>query len=92
MLCRDSLSQREAISIATHSDGFTWSEAITNIIFAILLVIAATFGDLFESLLKRACNVKDSGAFLPGHGGFLDRFDSLLFAIPTIYALIRCLY
>jgi phosphatidate cytidylyltransferase len=47
---------------------------------ALATVILATFGDLVESLIKRTLNVKDSSAALPGHGGFLDRFDSLLFA------------
>ena len=50
----------------------------------VFIVILATFGDLTESLMKRTLDVKDSGKALPGHGGFLDRFDSMLFAI---YAL-----
>jgi phosphatidate cytidylyltransferase len=46
-------------------------------------------GDLCESLLKRAFDKKDSGSWLPGHGGFLDRFDSVVFSLPIMYAWIR---
>ncbi|MDR2473081.1 MAG: phosphatidate cytidylyltransferase [Tannerella sp.] len=59
------------------------------IIFAIITVIAATFGDLFESLVKRTFHAKDSGNILPGHGGFLDRFDSVILAAPTVYVLFE---
>ncbi len=54
---------------------------------AMLLNVVAQLGDFFESALKRAKNVKDSGSILPGHGGILDRIDSILFLIPTYAAL-----
>ncbi len=55
------------------------------IIIALITVIFGTVGDFFESKLKREIGIKDSGSILPGHGGLLDRFDSLLFAIPVIF-------
>jgi phosphatidate cytidylyltransferase len=54
-------------------------------VIAALAAIAGTYGDLFESKLKRLAGVKDSGSILPGHGGFLDRFDSLLFASTLVW-------
>lgn len=54
-----------------------------------LCAIFGTLGDLFESKLKRMANVKDSGSFMPGHGGFLDRFDSLLFAVPAVWIYVQ---
>ncbi len=57
-------------------------------VLAFIASIAGTFGDLFESKLKRMAGVKDSGHIMPGHGGFLDRFDSLLVAIPFVWLYV----
>jgi phosphatidate cytidylyltransferase len=57
------------------------------VVFAVCISVAAQVGDLAESLLKREANVKDSGTLFPGHGGALDRLDSLFFVLPVSYAL-----
>ncbi len=58
-------------------------------VIALIASVAGTMGDLFESKLKRLAGVKDSGNFMPGHGGFLDRFDSLLIATPMVWLYIK---
>jgi phosphatidate cytidylyltransferase len=56
------------------------------IVLSAVVNIAAQFGDLVESLIKRGAGVKDSGSILPGHGGMLDRIDAMLFAVPVVWA------
>jgi len=57
-------------------------------IIGVIIAIAGTFGDLIESILKRSVGFKDSGTIMPGHGGFLDRFDSVVVAFPMVYLYI----
>ncbi|OYQ68185.1 phosphatidate cytidylyltransferase [Aerococcus sp. 1KP-2016] len=59
-----------------------------NVVLAIVLGLTGQLGDLVESAIKRHYQVKDSGNIMPGHGGFLDRFDSLLLVLPIFYFLI----
>lgn len=63
--------------------------AIVIASIALIAAVTGTFGDLFESKLKRMASVKDSGSLMPGHGGFLDRFDSMLFAVPAVWIYMQ---
>ena len=57
-------------------------------IIALIVSITGTYGDLVESMLKRSTGIKDSGNVMPGHGGFLDRFDSTVMAFPIVFLFI----
>ncbi len=74
-------------------DHWFWKtgQVIATLLLAAWVAIAGQVGDLVESAMKRAANQKDSGTILPGHGGFLDRIDSLLFAAPALWLAITAL-
>lgn len=85
-------------AVAAVLSGYVFSLLIPQIslaewiIFSEIIVVFGTFGDLIESLFKRTLNVKDSGNVMPGHGGLLDRFDSMLLAAPVAYIYLSFLH
>lgn len=73
----------------------TFTETLDSTIWLILSIIISVFGtigDLIESKFKRQANVKDSGVIMPGHGGLLDRLDSIIFAAPFIYLFLKIVH
>lgn len=85
-------------ALAALGSGYVFSLVIPEIsliqwlLFSEIVVVAGTFGDLLESQLKRTVHIKDSGNIIPGHGGLLDRFDSMLLAAPVIFIYLSFLF
>ncbi|OYW70468.1 MAG: phosphatidate cytidylyltransferase, partial [Aerococcus viridans] len=75
-------------SIVLYFNNIFGISIMDNLILAVILGFLGQIGDLVESSIKRTYQVKDSGNIMPGHGGFLDRFDSLLMVLPMFYFLI----
>ena len=73
-----------AITVTTLLDGQWWH----GVLFGAAIVVTATAGDLVESLIKRDLGIKDMGTLLPGHGGIMDRLDSLLPTAPVVWLLL----
>jgi phosphatidate cytidylyltransferase len=72
-------------AVVIHFTFFPQFPLLHAVIAGVILSISGVIGDLAESMWKRSADVKDSGTLLPGHGGFLDRFDSILFTAPILY-------
>ena len=81
------------IRVMDNSDRFLYGifstfNRIEWLSLALIIIVTGTFGDLIKSMMKRSLDVKDSGTILPGHGGILDRFDTLLGSAPFVFCYL----
>lgn len=77
-----------AVAFCVHAGGFDLRTALFAFIMGAVCAVIGTVGDLSASMVKRQIGFKDYGKIMPGHGGLMDRFDSVLFVLPTFYAFI----
>lgn len=77
-----------AVAFSVYSGEFVFTSALLTFILGVICAVIGTIGDLSASMVKRQIGFKDYGKIMPGHGGLMDRFDSVLFVLPTFYAFI----